>query len=113
MKTTISPEGEGALNYELGVLRQSLADITRVLHRLQHELRSGDHTAVAEARVLLAEVRQCVRVAIDTETRFEHRTQTQSGATRCGPLDLSAARSSIRCRLDRLRACHRSDGVSE
>lgn len=113
MTSTISPEGRGALDQELSVLRQSLGDITRVLHRMQQELHAGDHTVVADARVLLAEVRQCVRVAIDTETRFEQRNQIQSGAGRCAPLDLDAARSSIRCRLDRLRTCHGAGGVSE
>ncbi|MBO9408042.1 hypothetical protein J7399_11430 [Shimia sp. R9_1] len=107
-----SPPGACTLDPELGVLRKTLSDLNQDLLRVHNALRAEDWAQFDEATQVYGHLRQCIRLALLMEADFEERDAKQGHAARSSPLDLDAARTSIRCRLDRLRTCRGSGGFS-
>lgn len=110
MTLTSPPEGATELTRRIEELRDALQVVSANLVQCDETVLRPEHRALAEAKHLLDQVRACVRLAIETETRFDNRTRTQAGCTRATALDLEGARASIRCRLDRLRTCRGAGG---
>ena len=100
------------LDPEIAALRDALRSATDDLIEMCRQLRSAGRLLPENTGEVLYEVRQCVRLAMEAESDLEQRDK-QQGAGRVGPdIDLERARTSIRCRLDRLRTCHGAGGVS-
>ncbi|MCW8842053.1 MAG: hypothetical protein OQK00_01425 [Rhodobacteraceae bacterium] len=106
------PRGEPSLDREIAQIRHLLLGLSEAVKALQARLGRGDVRALEESEPLIRELRGLVRLALDTETRFDtDRTQDQRGNT-APKLALDSARDQIGRRLDRLRAAQDPDGVS-
>jgi hypothetical protein len=93
-------------------IRDQLGALRAEMSGLQTRLRDGEIAAVKDAQRTIQEIRQWLRIAIDLEMEFAKRQQKQAGITQGYAIDFDEARHSIRCRLDRLRACRGSKRVS-
>ncbi|WP_299420011.1 hypothetical protein [uncultured Shimia sp.] len=102
MTQHFTPSGGRVLDQELDALQLLLRRVTDELERVKHALQQEGPQGAAAGRRVLAEVRQCMRLALLVEKDIEQRTATDSPAAH-SQLDLDAARSSIGRRLDRLR----------
>ncbi|SHG40449.1 hypothetical protein [Cognatishimia maritima] len=105
MQKNNTPENGSSLEEEFDAVRQTLAHLTRSLRAVEKEVAAGEDAAVREASKLLADIRTWSRLAIDMEVRFEERRKQQEGIATDHAVNLARARSTIRCRLDRLRRC--------
>ena len=88
-----------AVELQLRIMRSELLD-------LQTRLAAGDQSAIRDGARLLADVRYWLKQANELETQIE--TQQRKATGHSGhdhAIDFDAARSQIRCRLDRLRDC--------
>lgn len=103
MTQHFTPSGGRVLDQELDALQLMLRRVTGELERMKVALQRDGPAATAAGRRVLAEVRQCMRLALLVERDIDQRTATDS-STSYSQLDLDAARSSIGRRLDRLRA---------
>lgn len=102
------PTGESPLDREVAHVRGLLLGVTDALSALSDKLRHGDVKVSADTGKVLAELRHTIRMAIDTENRFEDRRKQQEGVAHSYKLELETARSSIGRRLARLRAANSS-----
>lgn len=107
------PEGVSQLDQALEEVRNTFSSVTRILKIYEADLLSGDDNAIKEANKLLGDIRNWLRVAIETEARFEQRQKEKLGIVNAYAIDLAEARSSIGCRLDRLRRSGCPGCVSE
>lgn len=112
MTITHPPTGEPSLDREIAQIRHLLLGLSEAATALQARLGQGDAHALRESAPLIRDLRGLVRLALDTETRFDtDRTQDRQG--RAAPrLELDTARDQIGRRLDRLRAAQDAGGVS-
>ena len=106
------PTGEPELDHEIAQIRHLLLGLSEQVTALQARLGQGDARALAESAPVIRDLRGLVRLALDTETRFDtHRLQDRQD--RAAPrLELDTARDQIGRRLDRLRAAEDAGGVS-
>ncbi|MGH1465777.1 MAG: hypothetical protein ACRBBQ_10500 [Cognatishimia sp.] len=99
------PEGAAVLEDEIAMIRQTVAQMTRLLAMLEADVMAQDEAAIKGSTRLLADIRSWSKLAIETEVRFEERRKRQNGVARDYALDLERARETIGCRLARLRRC--------
>ncbi|WP_193749861.1 hypothetical protein [Shimia sp. SK013] len=105
MTPTYTPKTGLALDPEIAAVKAALRSATDDLIVMCTQLQAVSAVLPGNAGQVLNEVRQCIRMAIEAESDIEKR-DLKTGASRGGPdIDLERARSSIRCRLDRLRDC--------
>ncbi|MFY0660916.1 MAG: hypothetical protein JXR15_10515 [Shimia sp.] len=103
MTQHFTPSGERALDQELDALQLMLRRVTGELERVKIALHRDGPEATAAGSQVLAQVRQCMRLALLVERDIDQRSATNR-PTGHAQLDLDVARSSIGRRLDRLRA---------
>ena len=102
MTQHFTPSGGRALDQELDALQLMLRRVTGELERVRIALHRDGPEATAAGSQVLAQVRQCMRLALLVERDIDQRNTTGSPQGH-SQLDLDAARSSIGRRLDRLR----------
>ena len=72
---------------------------------MQLRLAEGDPSAIRDGARLLADIRYWLKQAQDVESEIETYRKATTGRANEHAIDFDAARSQVRCRLDRLRAC--------
>ncbi|MDV4145573.1 hypothetical protein [Shimia sp. FJ5] len=112
MTTPHPPTGEPTLDREIAQLRQLLFGLSDAVGTLQTHLRRGDRRAIAQCAPLVRDLRGLVRLALDTETRFDTYRTEDRGRAGAPKLALDSARDQIGRRLDRLRAAEDAGGIS-
>ena len=73
------------------------------LNRLMAEVDAGKVGPKSEVAKVIGDIRDWLKIAHEMELRLEKSDQGRTGSGRGYALDLEEARSSIGCRLDRLR----------
>jgi hypothetical protein len=112
MTTPHPPTGAPSLDREIAQIRHLIFGLSDAVDALQLRLGKGEARALRDSAPLIRDLRTLVRLAIDTETRFDtYRTQDRGGAD-VPQLALDTARDQIGRRLDRLRAAGNADDVS-
>ena len=106
------PEDKG-LDAEIEQVRKTMTYLTELLALMEDEVMEGDPGAIKEAAKLLVEIRNWSKLAMETEARFEEREKQREGVANGYALDLEYARSTIGCRLARLRRCCGAGRLSE
>ncbi|WP_245964214.1 hypothetical protein [Roseovarius spongiae] len=95
-------EGPTDLGFAITSLKEQLGDMRAELEAIQAGLRAGKHDLAGASR-MRSDIRQWLKLAIDVEMEIEKREKTDKGIVNGYALDLDAARTSVGCRLDRLR----------
>ncbi|MCP4208313.1 MAG: hypothetical protein GY767_14840 [Shimia sp.] len=108
MTEHFTPSGGRVLDQELDALQLMLRRVTGELERMKIALQRDGPSATAAGRRVLAEVRQCMRLALLVERDIDQRTAKGNSAG-YSQLNLDAARSSIGRRLDRLRTARSTE----
>ncbi|WP_101068934.1 hypothetical protein [Roseovarius salinarum] len=112
--TLITPDAEPTeLGSSIALLQRQLADMRAEMEAIQDRIRAGEFDEIRNAARAIAEIRQWLRIALETEAQIEKRHKQDKGIHHDYALDLDEARSSVRCRLDRLRRCGCSGRVPE
>lgn len=104
---------DAGLDAEIEQVRRRMIYLTELLALMEDEVMEGDVGAIKEAGKLLAEIRNWSKLAMETEARFEERERRRDGIAHGYALDLEAARTTIGCRLARLRRCCRDGAFAE
>ncbi|MGR3712274.1 MAG: hypothetical protein ACU0A6_04025 [Shimia sp.] len=112
MTSPYPPKTSSVLDPEIGALKDALRSATEDLIEMCRQLQAVGAKLPADAGMILTDVRHCLRMAIEAETDIEKRDFKQGTGRPDAAIDLQRARSSIRCRLDRLRDCRDTGGVS-
>lgn len=101
----ITPEDDpGGLSATVTVLERQLRGMCADLEALSDRIRAeAFDDAKAQSRVL-GDIRQWLKLVIEAENQLEQRKKKEQGIVNGYALDMDAARDSIGCRLDRLRA---------
>lgn len=73
------------------------------LNRLEARVEAGEVGQKSEASKILGDIRDWLKIAHEMELRLEKQHRDTAGSSRGYMLDLEQARSTIGCRLDRLR----------
>jgi nitrate reductase beta subunit len=84
-------------------IEQQVSDLKIDIRELQSRLRSGEVETVRDALKTLTEMRNWLRLALETEAKLNEEKRKELGIVGDSGLDLCAARDQIGCRLDRLR----------
>lgn len=100
------------LEQEVRTVALQLRDLKAEITGLQDRARAGDTGCIKDAATTVRQVRDWLRIVAETEAKLAERRQREEGGRGLYVLDLDGARASIRCRLDRLRACRGAGGVS-
>ncbi|MGX9354120.1 hypothetical protein ACS3SW_02850 [Roseobacteraceae bacterium S113] len=105
--TLITPERkeQAALQSQVERIRQALSDLEAHMEDLGQQVRTGEVDTVKEAGKTLQELRQWMRVAMETEKALDEYAKRESGLDGGYALDLTEARRQIGCRLARLSPC--------
>ena len=96
-------EDPTGLTTSIDSLERQLSDMRVELEAIYRRIRDGEHDELKNANRATSEIRQWLKIAIEAEARLETRRKHAKGIVNDYALDLSEARSSICCRLDRLR----------
>ena len=64
--------------------------------------------AVKDSSRMMTDIRNWIRLALEAELKLEQRKKKERGIVHTYALDMDAARTSVGCRLDRLRRCCRA-----
>ncbi|WP_196941943.1 hypothetical protein [Pseudooceanicola algae] len=109
----MSNKEDTRLRDTIETIERQVLDITDDLKALQGRLRAGESDAVKETAKMCGEIRYWIRFAMEMEAKLDEGRQRRGARPAGGEdLDLDAARTSIRCRLDRLRRCTGPETVS-
>lgn len=111
MILTTPETGQSSLGQAIETVEQQLADMKADLLALQRRIASGDFDALRNGSKLTGEIRQWLKLALETEIRLEERRKQHDGIVNHYAIDFDAARDQIGRRLDRLRAASGADGV--
>lgn len=84
-------------------VRSQLVRVIGALNQLAAEVDAGKVGPKSDASKVLGEIGSWLKIAHEMELRLEKLRQDTNGGGSGYALDLAEARSSIRCRLDRLR----------
>jgi hypothetical protein len=107
------PKGASQLELELQHVREALRELAEECHTLKQRAQSGDVSAVKDASKTVSDIRRWLNTALETEARFDERRKEQDGVVNEYAIDLEHARSTIGCRMARLRRCCGPRGVPE
>ena len=112
--TNVTSEREDTrLRTTIETIERQVLDITQDLKALQDRVRAGEVEAVSDATAMCGEIRFWVRFAMEMEAKLDEGRQRNGAPTSGGgDIDLAAARTSMGCRLDRLRRCGYAKVVS-
>lgn len=78
--TLITPDmGPSNLDVELHRVLKQLRDIMTEMEANQDELRDGEGKGTAESKRLMGEIRNWMKIAIETEARLEERSKKDRG----------------------------------
>lgn len=83
---------------QIRIMKAELIDI-------QIRLSEGDQSAIRDGAKLLSDIRYWLKQAHDVENEIETNRKATAGVAHDYAIDFDAARSQVRCRLDRLRDC--------
>lgn len=86
------------IDLQLGIMKSELIDY-------QSRFAEGDQGAIREGVRLLSDIRYWLKQANDVETEIETYRKAATGIAHEYAIDFDAARTQLRCRLDRLRTC--------
>lgn len=107
--TLITPDqGPDGLNVSVTTLERQLNGIIADLEALQQRLRTDASDAVKDSTRMMTDIRNWIRLALEAEMKLEQRKKKERGIVHTYALDMDAARTSVGCRLDRLRRCCRA-----
>jgi len=95
-------EGPSGLTTSIDMLVRQLADMRADLGVIYERIREGDLDEVKNASRVTSEIRQWLKIALETEMQLEKCKSKEKGIVRDFAIDFSEARDSIRSRLDRL-----------
>ncbi|MFU8883409.1 MAG: hypothetical protein ACNA7Q_13665 [Rhodobacterales bacterium] len=76
---------------------------------IQTRLSEGDQSGIREGARLMSDIRYWLKQAHDVENEIETNRKATEGVVHDYAIDFDAARSQVRCRLDRLRDCRTPD----
>ncbi|PIE14421.1 MAG: hypothetical protein CSA70_01290 [Rhodobacterales bacterium] len=101
-------DGTSRLAAAIAAVEGQLLEMKEDLEELHHQVRMGKLGRLKDAQKTTAEIRQWLKIALETEVRLEQRRAKENARSvrdngSVGDIDLDAARTSIGCRLDRLR----------
>ncbi|WP_238364365.1 hypothetical protein [Mesobacterium pallidum] len=103
--TVASPDAED-LRAQANELRLQLRETRGEWQEYRDRLHAGEVAGVSEVKASLRQVSELIRLVLILENRIDEQRKADAGVARGGyALDLDAARTEIRCRLDRLRRC--------
>ncbi len=94
-----------ALQVTIGIIDLQLEIMKSELIDYQTRFADGDQGAIREGARLLSDIRYWLKQANDVETEIETYRKAATGIAHDYAIDFDAARSQLRCRLDRLRTC--------
>jgi hypothetical protein len=106
------PDRAAALQITIGIVDLQLRIMKSELIEIQIRLAEGDQAAIREGARLLSDIRYWLKQAHDVETEIETYRKANEGIAHDYAIDFDAARSQVRCRLDRLRDCRGPTVVS-
>ena len=99
------PDPETALHATIRIVDLQLRIMKSELIDIQERWAEGDQSAIREGARLLSDIRYWLKQAYDVETEIETYRKAIAGVAHEYAIDFDAARSQVRCRLDRLRDC--------
>jgi uncharacterized protein (DUF2164 family) len=111
MILTTPETGNSSLGLAIETVEQQLADMKADLLALQRRIASGDFDALKDGTRLAGEIRQWLKLALETEIRLEERRKQHDGIVNHYAIDFDEARRQIGGRLDRLRDARGAVGV--
>lgn len=111
MILTTPETGQSSLGLAIETVEQQLADMKADLLNLQRRITSGDFDALKDGTKVTGEIRQWLKLALETEIRLEERRKQHDGIVNHYAIDFEEARDQIGGRLDRLRAAQCPTGV--
>lgn len=105
----ITPEtgASTAMDQELSRIERQLHEISLELEGLQTKIKQGQIGSESDATRTFSDIRRWIRLALEAEKSLAERKREDGGVAGSYALDLDRARTSIGCRLDRLRRCCR------
>ena len=99
------PERDSPLRVTIHMVDLQLRIMKSELIEIQERLAEGDQSAIRDGARLLSDIRYWLKQAHDVESEIETQRKANAGIAHEYAIDFDAARSQVRCRLDRLRAC--------
>ncbi len=99
---TLDEEPTG-LSTSISSLERQLSDMKADLELLQTKIRANDLDELKNSTRAISDIRQWLKIAIEAEANLNERIKRDKGIVHDYALDFDQARSSIGCRLDRLR----------
>ena len=103
--TLITPEqGTSRIEDRIGSISNQLESLRKSLEDLEQQVRAGEVGTETDARKQMSAIQNMVRLALDAEMKLDEQRKRKAGIVNDYALDFDAARSSIGCRLGRLRA---------
>lgn len=99
------PDRDSPLQDTIHIVDLQLRIMKSELIELQERLAEGDQSAIRDGARLLSDIRYWLKQAHDVETEIETQRKANAGIAHEYAIDFDAARSQVRCRLDRLRDC--------
>ena len=105
-------EGPSGLTTSIDMLERQLADMRADLGTIYERIREGELEEIKNASRVTSEIRQWLKIALETEVQLEKHKSKEKGIAHDFAIDFDEARNSIRGRLDRLAGPKGSGGVS-
>lgn len=96
-------EAPTGLSTSITSLERQLNDMRADLEILQEKIRAGDLEELKNSTRAISDIRQWLKIAIEAEANLNERNKRDKGIVHDYALDFDTARTSIGCRLDRLR----------
>ena len=107
--TLITPEQNRAiLKEDLAAIKEVFRDLKADMEDLTQRVRTGEVERVKEAGKTLQELRQWMKLAMETEKALNDIAREDQGLDRPYAIDLAEARRQIGCRMARVKPCCRS-----
>ena len=112
MSKFTAPTGESPLDGRMAEVSQQLQGLREALSFLRDRAEQDGEAVGGQVGKVLMELRQLLRLAMETESKFEERRKEKEAIVSGYRLDLDEARATIGRRLDRLRAAEHPGFVS-
>ena len=102
--TLITPDpAPTGLTTSIDSLERQLADMRAELEAMYERIKAGEFGELKNAMKATSEIRQWLKIAIEAEAQLAERKKAEKGIVHHYALDLETARTSVGCRLARLR----------
>lgn len=109
---TAPPDKAAALQMAIHLVELQIRIMKTELVDIQTRLAEGDQSAIRDGARMLSDIRYWLKQAHDVEIELETNRKETTGSDDDHSIDFDAARSAVRCRLDRLRDCRGPNLVS-